>query len=151
VLLLRILCFVPFVHAFTDLGGEVLKVRGEDRTWLAIVLLNLASLVAFGIAFTWRWGPAGMAVANFLSLGNVVMAWRMAVIFEGDFRELLEDLAVVYLAPLVPFVIVAMLLPAATWERFAASLVAAAAALLVLGWRFRPLFGSLMAERPAAQ
>jgi PST family polysaccharide transporter len=149
--LLRILCFVPFVHAFTDLGGEVLKVRGEDRAWLASVIVNLASLTLLGILFTRRWGPAGMAVANFLSLGNLIMASRMAAIFASAFGRVLRDLAVVYLAPLLPFAVVALLLPAATWERFAASLLAAAAALALLAWRFTPLFRSFLAERPTAR
>ena len=59
--LLRVLCLVPTIDAFSELGGEVLKVRHEDRTWLGILLLNLASLVGFGVLLTRRFGAMGMA------------------------------------------------------------------------------------------
>jgi PST family polysaccharide transporter len=146
VALLRILCFVPFVHVFTDLGGEVLKVRSEDRTWLIVVALNLASLVGFGILFTRLWGPAGMAAANFLLAGNLVMAWRMAAIFAAELRGLLEDLAVVYLAPLPLFVVAALVSEAGTWQRFAASAAAAALAAAAMVWRFRSPFLSFLRD-----
>ena len=50
--LLKILCFVPFLDVFSELGGEVLKVRHEDRLWLVIMVANLASLTIVGVAFT---------------------------------------------------------------------------------------------------
>ncbi len=152
--LLSILCFVPFLDIFSELGGEVLKVRHEDRLWLLILLLNLASLVAFGVLFTRRWGAAGMAAANFLLLGNVLMAWRMAQIFGREFRRLLEDMAWLYLVPLALFGGVALLLPTASWGRFLASIAAGLATAGILGHRFRPLFQRFLAERsaePAAQ
>ena len=62
--LLRILAFLPMIEALNRLGGEVLKVRHEDRLWLACILANLACLVGFGIAFTRLWGAAGMAWAG---------------------------------------------------------------------------------------
>jgi len=139
VLLLKILCFVPFLDVFSELGGDVLKVRHEDRLWLLILGLNLASLVAFGAAFTSRWGPPGMAAANFLLLGNLLMAWRMARIFARGFGRLLADMALIYLVPL-PLFGAAALLPAASWWRLAASAAAAAAGMGLLAWRFwRPV------------
>lgn len=147
--LLSILCFVPFLDIFSELGGEVLKVRHEDRLWLLILLLNLASLIAFGVLFTRRWGAAGMAAANFLLLGNALMAWRMAQIFGRGFRRLLEDMAWIYLVPLALFGGVALLLPAASWGRFLASIAAGLATAGILGHRFRPLFQRFLAERSA--
>lgn len=139
VLLLKILCFVPFLDVFSELGGEVLKVRREDRLWLVIMVLNLVSLVGFGVAFTSRWGAPGMAAANFLLLGNVLMAWRMARIFSGAFTRLLGDMALIYLVPL-PLFGAAALLPAGSWWRLAASVAAAFAAVALLTWRFwRPV------------
>lgn len=138
--LLRVLCFVPFLDVFTDLGGEVLKVRNEDRLWLAIMVLNLVSLVTFGILFTREWGALGMAWANFLLLGNLVMAWRMSVIFAAGFRRLLADLASIYLVPLPFYLAAAAVFGAGTWGRFAASWLAAALAGAVLATRFRRPF-----------
>lgn len=133
--ILRILCFVPFLDVFSELGGEILKVRHEDRLWLLIMGVNLASLLAFGVFFTRGWGAEGMAVANFFLLGNVLMAWRMARVFTGTFGRLLGDMALIYLVPL-PLFAAAALLPAASWWRLAASVPAALLALSLLAWRF---------------
>lgn len=146
VLLLQILCFVPFLDVFSELGGEVLKVLHEDRLWLVIMVLNLVSLLGFGIAFTDRWGAPGMAAANFLLLGNLLMAWRMRRIFAGAFGRLLGDMALIYVLPL-PLFLAAALLPAGSWWRFAASAVAAAAALGLLAWRFRRPVREFLRER----
>jgi O-antigen/teichoic acid export membrane protein len=94
--ILRILCLVPFLDVFSELGGEVLKVRHEDRVWLLIMVLNLTSLVGFGVVLTRRWGAEGMAWANFLLAGNLVMVWRMKRIFGAEFAHLLRDMALVY-------------------------------------------------------
>lgn len=149
VALLRILCFVPFLDVFSELGGEVLKVRHEDRLWLTIMVLNLASLVGFGIVFTRRWGAEGMAAANFLLVGHALMAWRMARIFAGGFGRLLADMALIYLVPLPLFVAAALLVPDG-WGRLAASAVAALGALAVLAWRFQGPVRSFLADRSAA-
>lgn len=143
--LLKVLCFVPFLDAFTDLGGETLKVRHEDRAWLLVSLVNLASLLVFGSWLTGRFGALGMAFANFFLLGNVLMAWRMARIFKGGFAHIVRDLAFVYLVPL-PLYLATGLLPAGSWSRFIASGGAAVTALGLLAWRFyrpfRSFFGT---------
>ena len=143
--LLRVISFIPFFDQFTILGGEMLKARHRDRVWLGIMLLNLVSLVGFGIAFTQRWGAAGMGAANYLLVGNLWMAWEVAREFGPRFRRLVGDLALVYLVPLPFFALAAWLFEADTWPRFAASLAAAAlaAGLLELRyWRpFREFFG----------
>lgn len=148
--ILRILCFVPFLDVFSELGGEVLKVRREDRLWLVIMAGNLASLLVFGIWFTGRWGAEGMAAANLLLLGNLLMAWRMHKIFAGAFVPLLGDMALIYLLPL-PLFAAAAVLPADSWWRFAASVLAAASALALLAWRFHRPFRSFLAERSGAR
>lgn len=143
--LLKVLCFVPFLDVFTDLGGEVLKVRNEDRLWLAIMVVNLASLVTIGVLFTRRWGALGMAAANFFYLGNLLMAWRMSRIFAAGFRRLIADLAWLYLVPVPFFAAAAALFPSGSWGRLfvsAAAALAAGAVLLLRFYRpFRSFFG----------
>jgi O-antigen/teichoic acid export membrane protein len=144
--ILRILCFAPLLQVFTDLGGEVLKVRHEDRTWLGIMLLNLAGLVTAGVFLTHRYGAEGMAWANLLLLGDLWMFRRMAKIFAGRFALLLRDLALVYLLPLPFFAAVAWLTLPGSWIRFAASAVAALAAWALLAHRFRGPYKSFFGQ-----
>lgn len=134
--LIKILCFVPLVDPFTRLGGELLKVRREDRTWLAIALTNLLCLAGFGWILSQRLGPDGMAWAHYLLLGNLFMAWRVKRICGPDFWGLLKDLAVLYLVPLPFYLGLASLLPAASWGRFAASLAVTAIVGSVSLYRF---------------
>lgn len=142
--LLRVLAFIPFFDQFTILGGEMLKARHEDRAWVVVMALNLVSLVGLGVLFTGRWGAQGMAAANYLMVGNLLMAWRVREVFGPRFRSLVADLARLYLVPLPVFALAAFAFPAASWPRFAASLVAAgvaAGALVALYWRpFRAFF-----------
>ncbi|HEV8630572.1 MAG TPA: oligosaccharide flippase family protein [Thermoanaerobaculia bacterium] len=149
--ILRALAFVPLSYYTSYVGGEMLKAEHRDRQWLAIELLNLASLVGFGILLTRPWGAPGMALANFLLLGNLVMAWEVHRVFGGRrFRALLADLGQLLLLPLPFFALAVWLLPPATWARFIASLLAAvlsAALLAARYWRsFRSFFGG---ARPA--
>lgn len=142
--ILRVLAFVPFLDQFTILGGEMLKARHEDRPWFVIMVLNLVSLVGLGIWFTSRWGATGMAAANYLLAGNLLMAWRVRGVFGPRFAALVADMAKLYLIPLPFFALAAMAFPAGSWGRFIASLAAAAlaaAALIALYWRpFRAFF-----------
>jgi O-antigen/teichoic acid export membrane protein len=150
--ILRILCLVPFLDVFSELGGEVLKVRHEDRVWLLIMVLNLTSLVGFGVVLTRRWGAEGMAWANFLLAGNLVMVWRMKRIFGAEFAHLLRDMALVYAVPLALFGAAAWASPANA-TRLVASVAAGLASAAILFLRFRPLFRRFLAERaqsPAA-
>ncbi|MEM9290591.1 MAG: oligosaccharide flippase family protein [Acidobacteriota bacterium] len=142
--LLKILCFAPLVDPFSRLGGEVLKVRHEDRVWLFIVVLNSFSLGIFGWWLTSGLGGAGMAWAHYLLLGNLVMTWRMAVLLGPIFWRLLADLVFLYLAPLPLFLAVAAWQPEATWSRFAFSLLAAAAAAGLYAWRFHRPFRTFL-------
>jgi len=47
--ILKVIAFIPFFDQFTILGGEMLKAEHRDREWFLIELLNLVSLVGFGI------------------------------------------------------------------------------------------------------
>jgi O-antigen/teichoic acid export membrane protein len=142
--LLRILCFVPFLDVFKDLGGEVLKVVHQDRAWLITGLVNLLCLVVFGALFTARWGPQGMAYANLLLLGNWLMARRLASILGRGFWRLGRDLLVIYLVPLPLFLAAAWLLPAESWWLFGVHGVIAAVALGVLARHFWPSLQSFL-------
>jgi O-antigen/teichoic acid export membrane protein len=149
--LLRILAFVPLVDALGRLGGEVLKARHEDRVWLLVVLLNLACLVGFGIAFSRTAGAEGMAWANYLVLGNLVMACRIYAACGAQTWRLLGDLLFVWIVPLPLLGGVALWLPPGG-VRFAASIVAAGAVLAVVVWRFGPLFSRFFSgEQVAAE
>jgi len=147
--LLRILCFLPLVDPFSRLGGEVLKVRRDDRLWLVIVVLNLASLLGFGILLCRAWGAIGLVAANFLLLGNALMAWRVWHLLGRDFWRLAADLAFVYLAPLAPFAVVALLFPDEGWGRLAASVGAAAVAASLVALRFQGPFRRFFRGAPA--
>lgn len=147
--LIQILCFAPLMDPFSRLGGEVLKVRQEDRAWLIIVVANFLSLVLFGLAFTAWMGAEGMAWANYLLLGNLIMTWRIWRALGPAFWQLVRDLVFLYLVPLPFFVAVAALLPADSWARFGASIPAAAAAGGIYLWRFYHPFRSFFApEEP---
>lgn len=135
--LLQTLAFLPLVDPFTRLGGELLKAHRRDRAWLAVVGLNLLSLLGGGLYLASRQGAGGMAVANYLLLGNVLMTWQVKQILgRGNFGLLCRDLAVLYLVPLVPFLVVAALFPDEGWGRLGASLVASALAAGVYLLRF---------------
>jgi O-antigen/teichoic acid export membrane protein len=145
--ILRVLAFIPFFDQFTQMGGEMLKAEHRDRAWLWIELLNLASLVGFGIWFTQLWGARGMGAANYLLIGNLVMAWEVARVFGPRFRELMTDLVQLYVIPLPFFACAAWLAPADSWTRFAASLVAALLAAGVLAARYWKPFRAFFAAR----
>lgn len=138
--LLRLLAFLPLVNPFSRLGGEVLKARSEDRLWLVIVVLDFASLLGFGLWLSGLYGAFGMAVAEFLLLGNLLMTWRMARIFRRDFWRLAADLAYVYLVPALPFLAVVALFPQEGWGRFAASVAAGLVGTGLLALRFHGPF-----------
>ncbi len=136
--LLRVLCLVPLVDVFTTTGGEALKVQNRDRLWLSTVVLNMAALIVFGVLFAYRWGPIGVAWANFTRLGSLLMLVKVLGLFAGRKRRLAASLLQVYLLPLPFFLAAAALLPAASWSRFIASAAAAALGGGVLALRFLP-------------
>jgi PST family polysaccharide transporter len=144
--ILKVIAFIPFFDQFTILGGEMLKAEHRDRAWFVIELLNLASLVGFGLWFTQRWGAPGMGAANYLLIGNLVMAWEVARVFGPRFRGLLADLAQLYLIPLPFFLLAAVLTPGGSWARFAGSIAASALAASGLVLRYWKLFRTFFAQ-----
>ena len=144
--ILRALSFVPFFYQWSMLGGELLKAEHRDRSWLAIELLNLVSLVGFGIWLTSGWGAQGMAAANYLLAGNLVMLWEIRRVFGPRFGPLMGDLALLHLLPLPFFALAAWLAPAGSWARFGGSIAAAIVAAGLLAarhWRdFRAFFAA---------
>lgn len=146
--LARLLCLLPLVDPFSRLGGELLKVRNEDRTWLVIVLLNSASLIGLGLLLVPTYGATGMAVVNFLLVGNLVMAWRVWRILGSRFWQMVGDLAYLYLVPAPVFAAVVWLFPAEGWGRLAASVAAGLAALGLFALRFAHPLQELFREVP---
>lgn len=144
--ILRVLSFVPIFYQWSTMGGELLKAEHRDRSWLAIELLNLASLVGFGAWLTAGWGARGMAAANYLLLGNLVMLWEIRRVFGARFRSLMGDVALLHLLPLPLFGLAAWVAPAGSWARFGGSLAAAIVAAGLLAarhWRaFRAFFAA---------
>jgi O-antigen/teichoic acid export membrane protein len=141
--LVQVLCFAPLADPLSPLGGELLKTEGRDRAWFAVVALNLASLAACGIVLVRRLGPIGMAWANYLLAGSLLMAWRIYRICGGaELGRLLRDLLYVYLVPLPLFLLVAWWLPGDSWARLLASAAAVTAAAGLYLARFRGPFRS---------
>jgi len=149
--LLKILCFLPLVDPFSRLGGEMLKAYREDRIWLLIVVVNIVSLVGFGLFLSRRLGTDGMAWAHYLMLGHLLMAWRVYRICGREFWRLLAELLFVYVLPLPFFLAISFLLPAASWSRFAASLVAMAVIGAILAVRFHRPFQDFFFSGEARQ
>ena len=118
-----------------------------DRVWLLTMLVNLACLLTFGSLFTMRWGAYGMAWANFLPLGNLILIYRLRGILGKRFRKLLRNLLLVYLCPLPLFLFAAWIAPADSWGRFGASVLAAVLAGAILGARFYRQFSEFFAGR----
>jgi O-antigen/teichoic acid export membrane protein len=144
--LVQVLCFAPLADPLSPLGGELLKTEGKDRAWFGVVALNIASLTLFGILLTRRLGAVGMAWANYLLLGSLLMTWRIyRILGAAELGRLARDLLYLYLVPLPLFALVAWWLPAATWWRLGASVPAAAAALALYVARFRGPFRDFFA------
>ncbi len=137
---LQVLALAPLMDPFSRLGGELLKVFHKDLIWIAAVGLTLISFIGFGWTFTGIWGAVGMAWANYLPLGGLVMAWAIYRVAPGPFRQLLRDIVVLYGAPVVPFLAAWWLAADNPWLRFGLSLVALAAVFGFYAWRFGDAF-----------
>jgi hypothetical protein len=150
--LLRLLAFAPLVDPLGRFGGELLVACHRDRIRILSLVLHLAALVGGGLFLSHRYGPVGMAWANFLPLGAPVLLVALARIDGAGLRALLLDLAGVYCLPLPLFALAWWAGGDGLWLRCALSV---GAALLSLAWfwsrfgaRFRDFFSS--ASRPAA-
>ena len=138
--LLMVLCFAPLIDPFSRLGGELLKAHHKDKTWNVAAATTLASFAGFGWLFTARFGAAGMAWANFIQLGGLVMGWTIYRMAPPVFLRLLRDLIFVYLVPIVPFAAARWLGGESFWLRSGLSVVAAALSVAVYYWRFGQAF-----------
>ena len=137
---LQVLALAPLADPFSRLGGELLKVFHKDFVWIASVGLTLASFIVFGWIFTGIWGAVGMAWANYLPLGGLVMAWAIYRVAPGPYRQLLGDIVIVYGAPVLPFALAWWLGGDRLWLRFGVSLAALAAVFGFYAWRFGAAF-----------
>ena len=145
--LMKILCFLPLVDPLSRLGGEILKARHEDRPWLVLVVVNMASLLVFGFFLARAHGATGIAIANFLLLGNLIMVWRIVRVYGRRLWRLVGDLALVYGLPALPFAAVVWIFPEPGWPRFFASFPAGAAGAALLALRFYRPFREFFAGR----
>ncbi len=147
---LQVLALAPLMDPFSRLGGELLKVFHKDFVWIASVGLTLLSFIAFGWAFTGVWGAVGMAWANYLPLGGLVMAWAIHRVAPGPFRQLLGDIVLLYGAPVAPFLLAWWLGGSDLWLRFALSLAALGAVFAFYAWRFGEAFKRFFGPRASA-
>jgi len=133
---LRVLCFVPLLDPLTRLGGELLKTHHKDRTWIACALITLAGIGVGGWLLTDQIGSLGMAWANFLMFGAILMAWAIHRLAPPSFWILAKDLTIVYLAPVVPMAAVFYATGDNLWLRFGLSIVACSLILLFYANRY---------------
>jgi PST family polysaccharide transporter len=147
---LRVLCFAPLIDPFSRLGGEVLKTRHQDRLWIIATLATVISFGVGGLLLTSRYGPIGMAWANFAQLGGLIMAWALYRLDPVGFKQLCVDLLVLYVASVPAFAAAAAVPASMPILRFAASCSAAAVTLAVAGWRFGPEAVAFFRQRPTA-
>ncbi len=141
---LKVLALAPLMDPFSRLGGELLKVFHKDFVWIASVGLTLLSFIGFGWVFTGLWGPVGMAWANYLPLGGLVMAWAIYRVAPGPFRQLVQDIVLLYGAPVVPFLLAWWLGGERIWTRFALSLAALGVVFAFYAWRFGAAFRAFL-------
>lgn len=134
--LLRLLAFVPLVDPLGRFGGELLVARRRDGTRVAVLVLHFAALVGGGLWLSRRFGPVGMAWANFLPLGAPLLAWALAGVDRRGLRALALDLAEIYLAPLPLFALAWWASQGGLWLRLALSVLAALASLAWFWHRF---------------
>lgn len=141
---LRILCFAPLIDPLSRLGGEVLATRHRDGWWIASTASTLGSFALVGILLTGWLGARGMAWANYLPLGGLVMFFALRRIAPKGLIRLGRDLASVYLLPLPVFALAWLLSggvrggePAV---RMGLSFVALGIVAALYYWRFAPFF-----------
>jgi O-antigen/teichoic acid export membrane protein len=143
---LRILCFAPLIDPLSRLGGDVLATRHRDGWWIVSVASTLGSFAIMGVLLTSLFGARGMAWANYLPLGGVVMFFALRRIAPKGLLRLLRDLAWVYLLP-VPFFLAAWLLSGGLGSirpelRLGLSFLALLGVAATYYWRFAPAFKS---------
>lgn len=133
---LSLLAFAPVMDPLGRFGGELLLARRADGARLLSLGLQLAVLVGGGIALSLALAsPRGMAWANFAPVGSIVVLVFLARRAEGgELSQLGRELAMVYLAPLVPFALAWLVAGDRPWLR---CLATALAATISLAWTAR--------------
>lgn len=142
---LMILALAPLLDPFTRLGGELLKTVHRERLWIASAVATLVGFAVGGVLLI-RWlGPMGMAWANYLPFGMLLMAWAIWKVDAPAFRRLLRDLVWMYAVPVIPFALTLWILTERPWWRLAVSIVLAALTLTVYWRRFGRDFKAFLA------
>ncbi|MEE8138603.1 MAG: oligosaccharide flippase family protein [Thermoanaerobaculia bacterium] len=137
---LRILCFAPLIDPLTRLGGELLKTYHRDWIWILSSTITLFSLCTGGILLTRTMGAEGMAWANYLAFGGILMAYGIYKVSPESFRALVKEVALVYLVPVPVFLAAYLAAGDDLWLRFALSIAALAVSLAVYAKRFGASF-----------
>ena len=142
---LMILALAPLLDPFTRLGGELLKTVHRERLWIASAIATLTGFAVGGVLLI-RWlGPTGMAWANYLPFGMLLMAWAIWKVDAPAFRDLLRDLAWMYAVPMIPFALCWWLLADRPWLRLAVSIALSGLTLGVYWRRFGKDFKAFLA------
>lgn len=134
--LLRLLCFVPLLDPLGRFAGDLFIARHQERLWILANLSTLLALAGAGFLFTGWLGPRGMAFANYLPLGSLLVIWGLHRIAPAPFLRLLRELLTLYLLPLPLFAAAWWLTDGRPWLRLALSAVAAAGAFGLYVYRF---------------
>jgi O-antigen/teichoic acid export membrane protein len=144
---LSLLAFAPIVDPLGRFGGELMMARRLDRARLIALGLQLSVLVGGGILLCrWLGSPFGMAWANFLPTGTLVVLFvLMRGADRGEMKRLVGELLEIYLVPLLPFAFAWWSTAGHPWLRLAATLVAALASLAWVGYRHGGEFRSFFA------
>lgn len=149
--LLRLLAFAPLVDPLGRFGGELLVACHRDRDRILSLVLHLVALVGGGLWLSHRYGPIGMAWANFLPLGAPVLVLTLARLERSGLRALATDLVGVYLFPVPLFALAWWASGENLWLRFGLSAIAALASLAWFWRRFGGRFVAFFAPREAAE
>lgn len=137
---LRLLCFVPLIDPLSRFAGDLFVSRHRERLWMLATLTTLVSLTTAGLVLTGVLGARGMAFANYLPLGSLLVAWGLHRTAARPFRRLLGDLAFLYLLPVPLFAAAGWLGAGEPGLRFGLSLAAAALAFGLYARRFGRAF-----------
>ena len=137
---LRILCFAPLVQPFSRCAGDMLLNLHKDFVIITSSVLTLMSLFGLGLYWMDIHGLAGMAWANLLPIGSLLVIWAVWKIDPPGFWRLGRDLVVVYLVPLPFFALALWMAGDHLWFRLVLSLLAAGAAAGVYFLRYQAEF-----------
>jgi len=137
---LRILCFAPLVQPFSRCANDMLLNLHKDVVIIVSSALTLVSLVGLGYLLSGPYGVAGMAWANLVPLGTLVVTWAVWRVAPDNFWRLVRDLLVVYLVPLPFFGLAWWAGGENLWLRLGFSFLAAAASAAIYTGRHHDEF-----------